>query len=184
MTFKTFQAGATRGALKYLLLGFVFLSAAAVVHKIAGAPCCSKNKAQEELAGAAALAAQPAPKPEPTNTSAAKTKTAVVYYFYTNTRCSSCKTIEAYTRAAVDKNLASGYKGWGVVFKGVNVEEGPGKHFVQDYWLNTKSVVVQKFSEDKPLKWVKLEKVWQFLGDKEVFINYITDETHKFLDEK
>lgn len=188
MIFKISQAGAIRGALKYLLLGFVFLSAAALVHKIAGSPCCSKNTSQDELAGTAALTAQPAPKPEQKTTSAAKTiaqtKTAVVYYFYTNTRCSSCKTIEAYTRAAVEKNLASGYKGWKVVFKGVNIEEEPGKHFVQDYWLNSKSVVVQKFSGDKPLKWVKLEKVWQLLGDKEAFINYITGETHKLLDEK
>ena len=108
----------------------------------------------------------------------------MVYYFYTNTRCSSCKTIEAYTREAVEKNFTAAYKGWKVIFRGVNVEEESGKHFVQDYRLNSKAVVVQKFSGEKALKWTMLEKIWQLLGDKEAFINYITGETHKLLDEK
>ena len=179
--------------MKFVLLGFVAVSIAAAAYKIAGSPCCSSGKAAArpvETATAPAAAERPAPAkpagkvPVAAAKKAARSKTAVVYYFYTNTRCSSCKTIEAYTRAAVEKNFTSDYNGWKVIFKGVNVEEEPGKHFVQDYWLNTKSVVVQKLSGDKPYKWVKLEKVWQLLGDKPAFINYITNETRKLLDEK
>ena len=179
--------------LKFALRGFVALSIVAAVYKVAGPPCFSGSNAQAAPAEAVVVAAEPAVKSnakapaltaKPPAKNAAESKTAVVYYFYTNTRCSSCKTIEAYTREAVEKNLASGYKGWKVAFKGVNVEEEPNKHFVGTYWLNSKSVVVQKFSGDKPLKWGKLEKVWQLLGDKEAFMNYITSETHKLLDEK
>ncbi len=131
----------------------------------------------------AAAPAGPGAAPVP-ETKAVEGKTAVVYYFYTNTRCSSCKTIEAYTKAAVEADLASGYKGWKIVFKGVNMDEEPGGHFVRDYQLNSKSVVVQKFAGDRALKWTKLEKVWQLLGDKAVFMNYVTEETRKLLDEK
>jgi len=181
---------------KFALMGFVALSIGAAVYKIAGSPCCSGSKAQAAPVEAASIVTdtvKPAVKSEgKTPASAAKlvakpaveAKTAVVYYFYTNTRCSSCKTIEAYTREAVEKNFGSDYKGWKMVFKGVNVEDEPNAHFVQDYFLNSKSVVVQKFSGDKVLKWGKLEKVWQLLGDKEAFMNYITGETYKLLDEK
>lgn len=173
---------------KFALTAFVFISVGVAAKKIAGSPCSSVNKAKAPPVEAAAVQPaliKPALKtPASAVKTAAAAKTAVVYYFYTNTRCSSCKTIEAYTKEAVEKNFTSDYKGWAVVFKGVNVDEEPGKHFVQDYLLDTKSVVVQEFSGDKALKWVKLEKVWQLLGDKEAFVNYITVEAHKLLDEK
>ena len=169
-------------------MGFVFLSVGVAGYKIAGSPLSSKNNAGLTLAGTASVSpaiVQPAAKiPPSVAKKAAEAKTAVVYYFYTNTRCSSCKTIEAYTKAAVEKNFAAGYKGWKVVFKGVNLDEAPNGHFKQDYRLNSKSVVVQKFSGDKALKWGKLEEVWQLLGDKDAFLNYIAVETHKLLDEK
>lgn len=162
-------------AVKFALFAFVGISVAAAVYKIAAAPSQAPSAAEETDRPAAKLA------PE---VKAAEGKTAVVYYFYTNTRCSSCKTIEAYTKAAVEADLAAGYKGWKIVFKGVNVDEEPGGHFVRDYQLNSKSVVVQKFSGDKALNWTKLEKVWQLLGDKAVFMAYVTEETRKLLDEK
>jgi len=180
-------------ALKYVLIAFVVVSVGAVIYK--NLPCCSGDKAQAAPVEAAAAteAAPPVVKaaaktPDKTVKPAAKavveSKTAVVYYFYTNTRCSSCKTIEAYTREAVATKLAAGYKDWKIEFKGVNVDDDANKHFVQDYWLNSKSVVVQKYAGEKPLKWGKLDKVWQLLGDKEAFMSYVADETRKLLDEK
>ena len=180
-------------ALKFVLMGFVAASIAAAAYKMISEPCCSAGKAAAlpvETVSAVAATAQPvAAKPAVKALivavkKATDAKKAVVYYFYTNTRCSSCKTIEAYTKEAVEKNFTADYKGWKVVFKGVNVEEEPNEHFKQDYWLNSKSVVVQKFSGEKALKWGKLEKVWQLLGDKDAFIDYVTAETHKLLDEK
>ncbi len=177
--------------LKYALAAFVVVSIGAVIYK--ALPCCTGKKAQAAPLETTAAVPVPAQKMElkaaaaPVKVKTAKPaeeKTAVVYYFYTNTRCSSCKTIEAYTREAVATKLAAGYKDWKIEFKGVNVDEEPNKHFVQDYWLNSKSVVVQKFSGEKVLNWGKLDKVWQLLGDKDAFMNYVADETHKLLDSK
>ncbi|OGS12020.1 MAG: hypothetical protein A2234_05205 [Elusimicrobia bacterium RIFOXYA2_FULL_58_8] len=178
-------------AVKYVLIAFVAVSIGAAVYKML--PCCSGDKAQAAPVETAAAAPVQAEKTEakaaaaPIKAKAVKTaeaKIAVVYYFYTNTRCSSCKTIEAYTRDAVATKLAAGYKDWKIEFKGVNIEEAPNEHFAQDYWLNSKSVVVQKFAGEKALNWGKLDKVWQLLGDKDAFMNYVTDETHKLLDSK
>lgn len=173
-------------AVKFALLAFVAVSIAAAAYKMTVTSEKAPAPPVETAAGPAApsKAAIQTPAGKAKTKTAAGSKTAVVYYFYTNTRCSSCKAIEAYTKEAVAKNFTGEYKGWEVIFKGVNVEEEPDKHFVQDYWLNSKSVVVQKFAGDKPLKWGKLEKVWQLLGDKEAFIDYVTVETHKLLDEK
>lgn len=157
-------------ALKYLLLGFVGLSAAVAVYKIAGAPGGAEVK--------------PAVEPAAVPKTAAAFKTATVYYFYTNTRCSSCTAIEAYTRAAVEKHFKEDYKGWRVTFKGVNTDEEANAHFVQDYWLNSKSVVVQRYAGAAPNRWARLDKVWTLLGDKAAFEAYVAGETRKLLDEK
>jgi hypothetical protein len=171
-------------ALTYALMGFVALSIGVAIYKAASAPA-KPTGAPVEAAAALPAAVKPGvKKPAAVVKKGAELKTAVVYYFYTNTRCSSCKTIEAYTKDAVEKNFTSDYKDWKVVFKGVNLDEEPNGHFKQDYWLNSKSVVVQKFSGDKALKWAKLEQVWQLLGDKDAFMNYVTVETRKLLDEK
>lgn len=169
-------------AVRFALFAFVGASVAAGVYKIAAAPAGAGAEAGPE-SSAAAGTARASVKLAP-EVVAAEDRTAVVYYFYTDTRCSSCKTIEAYTEAAVGKNFSAEYKGWRTVFKGVNIDEEANGHFVKDYGLSSKSVVVQKLAGGKPLEWVKLEKVWQLLGDKAVFMNYVADETRKLLDEK
>ena len=170
-------------ALKFVLLGFVAVSIGAAVYKVVGPPCgCAASAAVEPAP--AAVVAEPKPAAPPVKKQSAAVKTATVYYFYTNARCSSCTTIEAYTREAVEKKFSAGYKGWAVAFKGVNIEEKANEHFVQDYWLDSKAVIVQKFSGDKPLNWGKLDKVWTLTGDKEAFISYIAEETGKLLDQK
>lgn len=169
-------------AVRFALFAFVGASVAAGVYKIAAAPAGAGAEAGPEssaAAGTGRAAARFAPEVK-----TGEGRTAVVYYFYTDTRCSSCETIEAYTKAAVGKNFPSEYKGWKTVFRGVNIDEEANGHFVKDYGLSSKSVVVQKFAGGKALEWVKLEKVWQLLGDKAVFMNYVADETRQLLDEK
>ena len=172
-------------ALKFLLMGFAVLSIVTTIYKIAETPRTAPAALSAETATPSAkMKHPPALAAKKSAETAVKTKTAVVYYFYTNTRCSSCMAIEAYTREAIEKNFASGYKGWKVFFKGINIEEEDNGHFADDYRLSSKSVVVQKFSEDQALEWERLEKIWQLLGDKDAFMNYVTDETHKMLDKK
>ena len=169
-------------ALKLVLLGFVAVSIGAAVYKAVGPLCCAEKPGLAEAAPAAEPARAPAALPA--GKKAAPANTAVVYYFYTDTRCSSCNTIEAYTKEAVETGFKSAYKGWQVTFKGVNTDEAANEHFVQDYWLNSKSVIVQKFSGDKALNWGKLDRVWTLLGDKEAFKAYVVAETHKVLDKE
>jgi len=177
-------------ALKFALMAFVAVSIGAAVYRTTAVPA----KARVELVQTAAIAEptaeadKPAPKAnaavKPAAKTAAEKKTAVVYYFYTYTRCSSCKAIEEYTREAVETRLTPGYKDWNVEFRGVNIEEEPNAHFVQDYFLNSKAVVVRKFAGEKALNYRRLDKIWQLLGDKNAFMGYVVDETHKLLDEK
>lgn len=160
--------------LKAALFGFVAVSVGSMLHKAA------LSRAAALKPGPAAQAAQAAASPQP----GIAQRTAVIYYFYTNTRCASCTQLEAYTRETVDTLLSAGYKGWRVEFRGVNVEEPANAHFIGEYSLESKAVVVQKFYGAKPLDWAKLDKAWTLLGDRAAFVNYVAAETRRALDKQ
>ena len=62
-------------------------------------------------------------------------------------------------------------------------EKKENKHFVNDYQLYTKSVVLSLVRDGKEMKFKNLEKVWQLLRNKDKFYKYIKEETQGFLDE-
>jgi thiol-disulfide isomerase/thioredoxin len=107
----------------------------------------------------------------------------IVYYFYTNTRCPSCHKIENYTRETVEKNFGSELATGKLEFKPLNIDKKVNKHFLNDYELYTKSVVLSLIKKGKEVKYVNLPKVWNYLGDKERFLDYVRTEINKYLRE-
>ncbi len=68
-------------------------------------------------------------------------------------------------------------------FRPVNVEETENKHFIQDYQLVTKSLVLSLVSDGKETKWKNLPDVWQLVSDRDKFFQYVKDEVEQFLKE-
>jgi len=113
-----------------------------------------------------------------------KEASVIAYYFRGNFRCASCYKIEQYTKEAINKFFADELKTGELVFKTVNIEEKENNHYVQDYKLYTKAVVLSKLKDGKEIDYKNLEKVWSYLRDKERFYDYIKEETGKFLNNK
>ncbi|HEX5132771.1 MAG TPA: nitrophenyl compound nitroreductase subunit ArsF family protein [Candidatus Krumholzibacteria bacterium] len=107
----------------------------------------------------------------------------VVYYFHTTYRCASCQKIEAYTHEAVATSFAADIEKGRVVWKLVNTDEKPNAHFVKDYKLYTKSVVLSEEINGEQQRWKNLPRVWELLGDKPGFLLYIQEETAAYLTE-
>ncbi len=107
----------------------------------------------------------------------------IAYYFYTNYRCQSCYTIEKYTQGAIEENFEDELTSGELVFKPVNVEEKENEHFLGDYQLYTKSVVLSLVKDGEEIKFKNLKKVWELLRNKDEFYKYIKEETKGFLDE-
>ncbi len=105
----------------------------------------------------------------------------IVYYFHGTRRCYTCRTIEAYTeeavRSAFADELASGKLEW----RAVNVDQPENRHFIQDYQLATRSVVLVKIEDGVEKRWDNLEKVWQLVRNKPTFLDYIIENTNGFL---
>lgn len=107
----------------------------------------------------------------------------IAYYFYTNFRCQSCYTIEKYTKEALESIFEDELASRKLVFTPVNVEEKENEHFLGDYQLYTKSVVLSLIKDGKEVRFKNLKQVWELLGNKDEFYKYIKEETQKFLDE-
>lgn len=103
-----------------------------------------------------------------------------VYYFMTSARCPSCMKIEAYTKEAVHENFGNSLKKGSLKWEMISVDTAGNEHFVKDYGLYTKSVVLVKMRDGKQVSWKNLDQVWSLLGDKIAFKKYITDEITSF----
>ena len=110
------------------------------------------------------------------NLTPAGKRTLVAYYFHGDARCPSCMKIEAYTAAAIKENfgeqLADGSLNWQVV----NIDQPENRHFVGDYSLTTKSVVLSDRRGGKEQTWKNLDRVWELLKDEAAFKEYIRAE--------
>ena len=108
-------------------------------------------------------------------------RTVVAYYFHGNFRCQTCRKIEALSREAVESGFPEDLKAGRLEWRVINVEEPGNEHFVQDYQLFSKSLVLVAKEGSKETRWKNLQKVWTLVGDKEAFIQYVQDETRAYL---
>jgi hypothetical protein len=100
----------------------------------------------------------------------------VVYYFHGRARCSNCMKIEAYSKEAVEAGFADELKNGKVEWKVIDYEDKGNEHYFTDYKLFTKSVIVSGVKKGKETRWKNLQKVWQYLGDKQAFMAYVQAE--------
>lgn len=104
----------------------------------------------------------------------------VVTYFYTDVRCPSCIKIETYAKEAVERDFASGLKSGTVEWRAINTDTRGNEHFLTDYQLFTKSVIVSQITGGKEDRWKNLPEVWPLLGKKAKFQDYVTREVRAY----
>jgi len=126
-----------------------------------------------------ASAAAPASIPAPP---AAEASTVVVTYFHTTARCLSCLKIEELTNATLTLRFAGPIAEKRVVWRLVNTDEPANAHYVKDYGLFTKSVVVSELRAGEELRWKNLDQVWPLLRDPEAFQDYVEREVRAYLE--
>ena len=152
------------------LLVFVAVSTVYLVVNETRPPLAPGDQAVDGRASAEGI--QDAPTPD---------RQLIVYYFHGNTRCNTCRTIEAFTGEAITTGFPEDLKSGRVAWKVVNIDEPGNAHFVEDFDLTTKSVVLVDVRRGQRGKWTNLDKIWGLTRNKDAFINYITENTNKFL---
>ena len=107
----------------------------------------------------------------------------VVSYFHGDVRCPTCKRLEAYSREAVEKTFAAEIAAGRLAFKMVNTDREENAHFVTDYSLVTKSLVVSEESDGKVVRWTNLDKIWTLVrGDQQAYTDYVVAGVRAYLE--
>jgi hypothetical protein len=105
----------------------------------------------------------------------------VAYYFHGNFRCATCRKIEALTTEAIQTGFTEDIKNGRVEMRVINIEESGNEHYVQDFQLASRSVVVARYEGGSQKGWKRLDALWQLAGDKDAFIRMVQDETNVLL---
>ncbi len=97
----------------------------------------------------------------------------IVRYFHSNVRCSTCLAFEDWSKTAVErfpKELKNGTLKWQVI----NFDEAENEHYIKDYDLAEKSLVLVREDNGKVVKWKNVEEFWDFgENQKEEFVDFV-----------
>jgi len=97
----------------------------------------------------------------------------IVRYFHSNVRCSTCLAFEDWSKTAVErfpKELKNGTLKWQVI----NFDEAENEHYIKDYDLAEKSLVLVREDNGKVVKWKNVEEFWDFgENQKGEFVDFV-----------
>ena len=107
----------------------------------------------------------------------------IAYYFHGTMRCPTCHKLEQYSKEAIEANFKDALASGKLEFKVVNVEDKGKERYGSDYQLYTKSLILSLVKDDKETKWKNLDKIWEYVRNKERFIDYVKSGVADFLRE-
>jgi hypothetical protein len=104
----------------------------------------------------------------------------VVYYFHGTRRCATCRKLEEYSHEAIMDAFAEDIQAGTIVWRPIDTDEPGNEHYVKDYVLSTKSVILSAETGGREARWKNLPRIWELVGDKATFMAYIQDEVGAF----
>jgi hypothetical protein len=108
----------------------------------------------------------------------------VVYYFHGDVRCPTCHKLESYAQEAVETYFAEKLASGEILWQVVNVDRAENSHYVEDYKLVTKSVILSQITDGKETHWQNLDQIWKKVRSKKDYLLYIKDGVNDFREEK
>jgi len=118
---------------------------------------------------------QAASQPETTDTKV------IAYYFHVTVRCTTCRMIESYSREVVEQKFAADIAKGRLQYRLMNLQLPENRHFVKDYQLFTKSLVLVRFDKGKQTEYKVLNDTWELVGDKSAMQAYVEREVRDYL---
>lgn len=106
----------------------------------------------------------------------------IVYYFHTTGRCATCIRIEKLAQAVVQNEFPQLTAAGKLQFRSVDVQDPVHRHFIRDYRLVTKSVVLVEEQEGRPVRWKNLSRIWELVWYQERYQNYVRAELAAFME--
>jgi hypothetical protein len=107
----------------------------------------------------------------------------LVYYLSIGKECTTCDQIEAYTKETLETHFAEAMASGRIQWRFADMDQPEHKHFFEEYNLYTKSVVLVDVENGERGAYENLEKVWDYVYDKEKFTAYVREHVEAFMKE-
>lgn len=108
----------------------------------------------------------------------------IAYYFHGNVRCGTCIKLEEYSQEALTAAFSEELGSGALVWRPVNFDEDENEHFIEDYQLYTKAVILSRMEGDIETGWMNLDKIWELVNDHDKYVTYVKIETQAFMNPK
>jgi hypothetical protein len=105
----------------------------------------------------------------------------IAYYLHGTRRCATCLKLEAFSLEALQKGFAEELSDSSIVWQVVNYDLKENQHYLKDYNLYTKSLILSRVRNGREVQWKNLDRIWELVHDKDKFINYVQAETSAFI---
>ncbi len=108
-------------------------------------------------------------------------ETVFASYFHGNRRCITCRKLEAYSEEALKAAFVEELADSTLIWRAVNYDQKENEHYVKDYNLYTKALILSRVRDGSEVEWKNLDKIWEKVGNKEEFLKYVQEETRAFM---
>jgi len=105
----------------------------------------------------------------------------VAYYFLGDVRCSSCRKIEEVSRKTIEESFRQELADGRLRFLVLNVDRPENRHFVEEFRLESTSLVLAEMRDGKPVEWKTLPDVWVLVEDVPKLEKYVRGEVASVL---
>lgn len=105
----------------------------------------------------------------------------VVYYFYNDIRCDVCLRLEAYAVEALKTYFMDELESGAIQWRMLSMDDPENEHFLIDYELYSKSIVLVRFENGEEVHAENLEEIWDLVYDQPDYIEYIRMKVSDFL---
>ena len=89
--------------------------------------------------------------------------------------------MEKFSKEAIETNFKDALASGKLEFLSVNVEDLGNEHFVNDYQLYTKTLILSLVKDGIEVKSKNLDKIWELAQNKQKFVDYVTNEINGFM---
>jgi len=104
-------------------------------------------------------------------------------YFHGDTRCPTCRKIEATAEETIATSFAEEMKLGSLTWQDVNYETPAHRHYLDDFALVAPTLVLVKTSSGRQVAWRNMDQVWELVSDRAAFSAYVEDGINSYLAE-
>ncbi len=110
-----------------------------------------------------------------------KSENIKIMYFHATERCQGCLALEGNVVKSVNELYETELKAEMYNYDSIDFLAEENEKFVELYKIETQTLIISKVVEGKEVKWINLDKIWDYAGSYPKMKKYIDREMKKLL---